>query len=197
MSNKNSSRILALIIAPIIGAILGYFLADAAGNGWFSSAWQIIEKPPAHVSSLEAINGDSLWVRSDSGVIYFNEIASICASGCWHEVSKIPKLPILDNALSVTNKACAPVPPLFGVIASISECRSEIWQDQNNTFALLNDGNIYLWEVYLYGEGSVLLLIYGAGFGAIVLFVFVLFFILLVGFFDWVSDRAKKKVGNQ
>lgn len=196
MSNKNASRILALFIAPVIGAILGFFLTDIILNGWLSSSWQTIPLPPVHVSSFAAVNGDSLWVRSDSGEIYYNEISSICASDCWRKVDEIPVLPILDHALKVTNKSCAPVPPLWGVIASISECRTTSWQDENNTFALLNDGTIYLWQASLYGEGAFFLLWYGVIAGAVVLFVLTLIFVLFFLLIDWLSNAARSKQAN-
>lgn len=192
MLNKKADRILALFIAPIIGLVLGYFLAQVIENGWLSSSWQVVEQPPAHVRLLEAINGDSLWIRSDSGDIYYNEVASICASGCWRQVDKIPKLPILDRAFSVTYKACAAVPPLWGVVASISECRNEMWYQNNNTFALLNDGTIYLWQASVHGEWSAMVFMISPVFGAIALFVLTLFFVVISVFFDWLSNKANQ-----
>ena len=89
-------RLIALVIAPIVGAVLGYLLADAMNNGWFSSGWQRIESPPINVNRLIAVSKGSLWVESDSGTFYYNENPALCQSECWREVSEIPSLPIVE-----------------------------------------------------------------------------------------------------
>jgi len=191
MSNKNVVHVLALFIVPAIGLVLGLVLAKMMDDGWLSSSWQTVAQPSVHVRSLEALNKDSLWVRSDSGDIYYNENASDCATDCWRKVDEIPKLPIPDDAISVINKPCAALPPLWGMTVSISECRKRMWQDYNSTFALLNDGTIRVWQVNVNGEGSFMLFMIVPVFGAIALFVLTLIFVLFSVFFDWLT-RSKQ-----
>lgn len=183
-------RLIALIIAPIVGALLGYLLANALNNGWFSYKWQRIESPPGDVHRLVAVSKGSLWVQSDSGVFYYNENPSKCQAECWQEVSEIPSLPIVEPyEYSVTLTACAPSPPLSRVTTRISECRIEMWIDRNSTFALRNDGSIYLWQADLYTEWSLVLMILGVCIGAIILFIPTLIIVL----FNWFLYRKRAK----
>jgi len=191
-------RIAALITAPIIGAVLGYLLVIALTNGWFSSKWQMIEKPPGEVLHLVALSQDSLWVQSATGTIYYDENSSTCKSDCWLEVPEIPALPIVEsNESTVTSEACAPSPPLSRVTDRISECWRTLWVDYNFTFALRKDGSIYLWQAELYKEWVVVLLFIGVCGGAIVLFIPTLVFVLFLGLLDWRSNRANKNVGRE
>ena len=183
-------RLIALILAPILGAVLGYLLADAMNNGWFSSKWQRIESPPVNVYSLVAVSKGGLWVESDSGVLYYNENPSSCQNECWQEVSDTPSLPIVEPyEASVTATACAPSPPLSRVTATISECRVEMWIDRSVTFALRNDGSIYLWQVDLSKECSAALIILGVCVGAVTLFIPT----FIVVFINWLSKRVHEK----
>ena len=173
-------RIIALIISPILGAVLGFFLTEAMHFGWFSYKWQRIEKPPRNVQLLIALSRDSLWIQDSSGIYYYNEASSTCASNCWMEVPKIPSLPILEPyEESVESNSCHPPPPLFGVVSRISECRRQEWVDENYIFALRNDGNIYFWQADIFGEWVVVLLFSGACFGAITLFFLTLFLVII------------------
>jgi len=182
--------IIALIIAPIVGAALGYLLTDAINSGWFSSEWQQIESPPSNVHRLVAVSKGSLWVENNAGVFYHSEDPSSCESECWQEVAEIPSLPIVEPyEFSVTDQACAPSPPLSKVIARISECRKETWIDRNSTFALRNDGSLYLWQVDLYKEWSAALLILDVCAGAVILFVPTLIIVL----FNWLLNRSNEK----
>jgi len=187
-------RIATIVVAPIIGAVLGYILVTALMNGWFRSRWQVVERPPVEAIHLLALNEDSLWVQSDSGAIYYNESASTCKTGCWSEVPEVTVLstPIGQEETTVTGEACAPSPPLSRVTESMSECRRTMWVDYNSTFALRNDGSIYLWQVELYKEWSIVLLFSGICIGALVLFVPALVIVLFLGFLDWRSKRANK-----
>jgi hypothetical protein len=188
-------RIAAVIIAPIIGAILGYLLVTALMNGWFSSRWQMIEKPPGERVHLVAHSEDNLWVQSDTGTIYYNNDSSSCESGCWMEVPEIPDDPFAElDKSKVTKDDCAPSPPLGRVAERISECRRTAWVDYNSTFVLRNDGNIYLWQAELYKEWSVVLLFSGICIGALVLFVPALVIVLFLGLRDWRSRRANKNI---
>jgi hypothetical protein len=186
-------RITAIITAPIIGAVLGYLLVIALTNGWFSSRWQMIEKPPGEALHLVALNQDSLWIQSDSGTLYYNENSSTCKSDCWLEVPEIPALPIVGpNESTVTGEACAPSMPLIGVVERISECRRTMWADYNFTFALRKDGSIYLWQADLYKEWTVVILFVGVCGGAIVLFIPALVTVLFLGWRDRRSKRANQ-----
>ena len=183
-------RLIALIVAPIVGAVLGYVLADAMNNGWFSSKWQRIEGPPVNIRSLVAVSKGGLWVEGDPGVFYYNENPSSCRNECWQEVSDAPSLPIVEPfEASVTATACAPSPPLSRVTATISECRMEMWVDRNVTYALRNDGSIYLWQVDLPKEWSAALIILGVCIGAVTLFIPT----FIVVFINWLSNRVHKK----
>ena len=185
-------RIAALIIAPIIGAVLGYLLVYALDNGWFKSKWQMIEKPSGEGLHLLALSKDSLWVQSDTGAIYYNENSSTCKSDCWREVAEIPALPVVGpNETAVTNQACAPALPLLGVAERLSECRRTMWVDFSSTFALRSDGSIYLWQAEIYNEWAFVLLVIGVCGGAIALFIPTLVVVLLLWFLDWRSKRAK------
>ena len=187
-------RITALIISPIVGAILGYLLANAMNNGWFSSKWQMIEKPPVDVHLLVAISRDSLWVQSDSGTFYYNENSSICKLGCWIEVQEIPNLPIVEPyEARVTSEACASSPPLSRVIAKISECRIEMWVCRSFTFALRDDGTIYLWQADINKDYANAGLFFGICIGSIALFIPTLLFVLFLRLLDWLSNRVNKK----
>jgi phosphate/sulfate permease len=191
-------RIAAIIIAPIIGAFLGYLLVYALNNGWFKSKWQMIEKPPGEALHLVAQSQDSLWVQSDTGTIYYNENSSTCKSDCWREVPEIPALPIVaPNESTMTSEACAPSPPLSRVTEKISECWSTMWVDTNFTFALRKDGSIYLWQADIFKEWAVVLLFSGICFGAIALFVPTLVYVLVLGFLDRRSKRANKNTGRE
>jgi hypothetical protein len=68
-----------------------------------------------------------------------------------------------------------------------------MWVDYDFTFALRNDGSIYLWQAELYKEWSIVLLFSGICIGALVLFVPALVIVLFLGFLDWRSKRANKK----
>lgn len=183
-------RIIALIISPIFGAVLGFFLTEAMHFGWFSYKWQMIEKPPGNVQLLAALSKDSLWVQDSSGIYYYNEASSTCVSDCWREVLKIPSLPILEPyEESVKSNSCHPSAPLFGVVSRISECRRQTWVDENYIFALRNDGNIYFWQADIYGEWAVVLLFTGTCFGASTLFFLMLFVVVI----KWLKDRAKRR----
>jgi hypothetical protein len=185
-----TKRLIALIIAPVVGAVLGYFLAYVMNNGWLSSKWQRIENPPGNVYRLVTISKGALWVENDSGTFYYNEKPSSCQSQCWQEVSKFPSLPIVEpNELSVTNTPCAPSPPLSRVTAKISECRRETWIDRNSTFALRNDGSIYLWQIDLAREWSSAIVVLNMCVGAIALFILTLIVVL----FGWLLDRVREK----
>jgi hypothetical protein len=188
-------RIAALIIAPIVGAILGFLLALAIQNGWFKSNWQMIEKPPVTVQVLTAIHKDSLWIEDASGTLYFNENSSTCESDCWVEVSELPVLPFLEaNETKVKGEACAPALPLGRVVARLSECRIEQWVDKNFIFALRKDGNIYLWQANLYGEWTFVLLFLGICFGSVSLFVVTLAVVLFFQFIKRSSIKQKEAV---
>ncbi|SRR6266498_1055621 len=185
-----AKRLIALIIAPLVGAILGYLLTDPINAGWFSSAWQMIENPPDHAHRLAAVNKGGLWVQTDSGTFYYNEDPSACKTNCWQEVPGIPALPIVEPyELSVTSSPCASIPPLSRVIATVSECRREMWIDRNSTFALRNDGSIYLWQVDLAKEWSALIMILNVCAGAIALFIPTLIVVLL----SWLLNRIHEK----
>jgi hypothetical protein len=186
-------RIAAIIIAPIIGAVLGYLLIYALDSGWFRSNWQMIEKPPGEVLHLVALSRDSLWVQSDKGVIYYNEDSSTCKSSCWKEVPELPTFPIVEPyEAPVTDEACAPSPPLSGVTDRISECRRTLWIDYDFSFALRRDGNIYLWQTEIYKEWEFMLLIIGVCGGTIALFIPTAAFVLFLELLDWLSKRARK-----
>ena len=183
-------RLIALLIAPIVGAVLGYLLANAMNNGWFSSEWKKIESPPVHVQSLVAVSKGGLWVESDSGTLYYSENPYSCQNECWQEVSDTPSLPIVEPyEASVTATACAPSPPLSRVTAMISECRIEMWVDRNATFALRNDGSIYLWQVDLSKEWSAALILLGVCMGAVTLFIPT----FIVVFINWLLSRTREK----
>ena len=66
-----------------------------------------------------------------------------------------------------------------------------MFMDYNYTFALRKDGNIYLWNAVIYREQTLLGLIYGAFWGAVVFFIPTLVFVLFKEFLDWLSNRAK------
>jgi hypothetical protein len=185
-----------IIIAPVIGAVLGYLLVSALMNGWFTSRWQMIERPPLEALDLVSLSKDSIWVQSSTGSIYYNENSSTCKSECWREVPEIPDLPAPDaDEFTLTSEACAPSPPLFRVKDTISECWKTMWVDHNFTFALQEDGNIYLWQAELYKEWTVVLLFGGICFGAIVLFVPALLYVLVSVFLDRRSKRVKNNAG--
>jgi len=185
-------RIVALILAPIIGAVLGYFLVYALNNGWLKSRWQMIEKPPGTELHLVALSRDSLWVQSATGILYYNENASVCKSDCWVEVPEIPDLPVLaPGETTVTSGACAPALPLSRIVDRLSECRSTMWVDFDFTFALRADGSIYLWQAELFKEWAFVLLVIGVCGGAILLFLPALAVVLILGIRDWRSKRAK------
>ncbi len=182
-------RFITLIIGTVVGAVLGFLIADAMHFGWFSYKWQMIEKPPGNVQLLAALSSDSLWVQDDSGTYYYNEASLTCKSNCWLEVPKIPSLPIVEPYEDkVTNKNCAPSPPLFRVVSRISECRKQMWVDRNFIFALRDDGSIYLWQANIYGEWAAVLLFIGICFGAITLFILTLIVIII----NWLTHRANK-----
>ena len=186
-------RIVAIFIAPILGGILGYLLVDALSNGWFSSRWQRIEAPPVEASRLLALSLDSLWVESPTGAIYYNENSSACQSDCWQEVSGIPTLPVVESdEVTVKYEACAPSPPLSGVLERISECRRTMWVDYTVTFAFRKDGSIYLWQADLYKEWAFVLLFGGICLGALILFIPTLIAILIFGFRERRARRADK-----
>ena len=183
-------RLIALIIAPILGAVLGYLLTNAMNNEWFSSGWQRIESPPDNVHRLVAVSKGGLWIESESGVLYYNGHPSSCRNECWQEVSDIPSLPIVEPyEASVTDSACVPSPPLSRVTAMISECRVEMSVDRNATFALRNDGSIYLWQAVLSKEWSAALIFLGVCIGAVTLFIPT----LVVVFINWLINRAHEK----
>lgn len=183
-------RIAALILAPILGAALGYLLVLALSSGWFKSRWQMIVRPPGEGLHLVALSQDSLWVQNSTGAIYYNEHASTCISDCWVEVPEIPDLPVLGpNETAVTSGACAPSLPLSRVVDRLSECRSTLWVDFDFTFALRQDGNIYLWQAEIYNEWAFVLVAIGVCGGAMLLFVPVLVVVLVLG----IRDRRSKK----
>ena len=184
-------RIVAVIIVPIIGAILGYLLVTMLMNGWFSAKWQMIEKPPGEGNHLIAMSQDSLWVQNSTGRIYYNEQSSVCTSDCWLEVSEIPLPPPIEtDDTTVNSKACAPTPPLMNVTEKLSECWRTMWVDHTYTFALRKDGSIYLWQAELYKEWSFVLLIIGVCGGALVFFIPVLLLVVVISLLDRRSRRA-------
>lgn len=182
-------HLISLIVAPIVGAIAGYLLAGAISNGWFSSEWRMIKRPPGNVQRMVAVSEGSLWVQSDTGTFYYNENPYSCQTECWQEVSEIPTLPIIKPyEVSVDNFPCAPPPPLSRVTARISECRKEMWVDRNFVFALRGDGTIYLWQVNLAKEWTAFVFIMGICTGALALFIPTLIVLL----FNWLSNRASQ-----
>jgi hypothetical protein len=188
------ARIAAILIAPIIGAILGILLAQAVNYGWLASKWQPIEKPPERVARLLAIQRDTLWIEGESTMLYTNENSSSCSYNCWVEVSEIPDESDEGGyVLSIKNEACGPLPPLTQVAATISECRMDDWRDFNHTFALRKDGNIFYWQASINREWTLLVLIYAAFYGAVGLFVPTLFIVLFGGLLDWLSNRATRR----
>jgi len=203
--SRMKSRIFALVIIPIIGIILGLFLATVISNGWLDSSWHMIEKPPGKVYRFVAVNSFGLWVKNDSGILYYNADTSECKIDCWREVSAVPNLPIVNPNESITNDSCSLVPPLTGVVARIAQCRiTELnWGlHQNYVYALRNDGNIYLWHTDFYtGEGGAIFLYLLLGcIGGIVFFIPVLFFVLFFGLLDLLesrAQRAKENISNQ
>jgi hypothetical protein len=191
-------RIAALILAAIIGAVLGYLLVTALDNGWFRTKWRMIEKPPGEALHLVALSQDRLWVQVDSGTIYYNENSSTCKSDCWQEVTEIPALPILEpNETTVSSEACAPPLPLSGVTDRISECRITMWVDHNFTFALRKDGTLVLWQTDIYKEWEVVLLFLGVCIGGIALFIPTLVIVLFLGLRDRRSKRTNKNAGRE
>jgi hypothetical protein len=179
-----------LLLAPVLGAILGYLLVNALNDGWFKSKWQMVEKPPGDAHRLVALSKDSVWVQSDSGTLYYNENSSACKANCWIEVKELPTLPILESPETrVTGEACAPAPPLIRVAARISECRSEMWVDRNFIFALRSDGTLYLWQADIYGEWTVVIMLLGICGGAAFLFLPTLILVLSL---SWLGRRAKR-----
>ncbi len=167
-----NKRVAAIILAPMMGAVLGYLLVIALSNGWLKSRWQRVEKPPGEGLHLVALSRDSLWVQSGTGAIYYNESALACKSACWREVPEIPSLPVVGpDESKVTGAACARALPLMGVVDRISECRSTMWVDYSYTFALRKDGSIYLWQAELYNEWAFVLLVVGVCGGGLVFFI--------------------------
>ena len=190
-------RLALTILITIIGSVLGFQLTRVSIYGWFSSKWQAIENTPERVSSLVALERDSLWVQGESGVFHQHEGSSSCVSDCWLEVQEIPELPSIEFYEStVKDEACVPAPLLLGVSSKISECRREMWVDRSYIFALRKDGSIYFWQSDVYGEWVVVELFFGLCGGAIILFVPSLIFILLPGFIKWLSKRKHKKTGR-
>jgi len=197
------ARFVAIIIGPIIGAILGFFLADTINNGWFDSYWQMIEMPPVKVQRLVAVDSYSLWIQSDSGILYYNADTVGCKTDCWQEVAEIPVLPrVTPNGSeieheTITGHACSPAPPLSGVVSQLSQCRiTELnWGLHNNyIYALRDDGTIYLWHTDMYtGEGGAIYnyFIFVCG-GGLVVFISIFIFALFLGLLDWLAKRAQK-----
>jgi hypothetical protein len=184
----------AILAAPILGAVLGYLLVSALLNGWFSSKWQQIEKPPGEALHLVALSQDSIWVRSGTGDLYFNENAATCTTDCWRGVVEIPALPVIGpDELKVTSEACAPALPLTNTSERISECRTTLWVDYNYIFALREDGRIYLWKADLYQEWAIVLLFTGVCGGALALFVPTFVAVLLLVLLNRRSGRLKSK----
>jgi hypothetical protein len=187
-------RIAALSLALVLGAVLGYFFADASNNGWFSARWRAIENPPEVVHQMVALNRDSLWIQGDSGTLFLNEASSSCKAGCWQGVSEVPSLPIVEShEVAVTAKTCAVSPPLSRVIDSLSECRRGMWIVRNYTFALRDDGTILLWQVDLSREWASALMFIGVCIGALALFIPTLVTVSFFALRDWLSKRQDRR----
>ncbi len=185
-------RVLFLLVAPILGAVFGYLFSSAMNYRWFSSNWQLIEKPPMNSVLLVALSADSVWVKGDNGVTYYNKNSSTCTKGCWQLSSGVPSLPIVEPYESmVTQTGCAPIPPLSNVVDSISECRREMWVDRNYSYSLRKDGNIYLWQADLYKEWSSMVMLSGIFNGAIIFFIPALLIFLFFELLDWLSKRVR------
>jgi hypothetical protein len=66
-------RVIALLVMPLMGIAADLLFAMANNSGWFDKSWKVVEKPPVESYSLAAVDFFHLWVRSDTGAIYYNE----------------------------------------------------------------------------------------------------------------------------
>jgi len=69
-----------------------------------------------------------------------------------------------------------------------------MWIDRSSTFALRNDGSIYLWQVDLAKEWSSAIMTLNVCAGAIVLFIPTLIAVLFNWFLSWIHGKQKERM---
>jgi len=143
-------RLLAVLLLPIVGGILGCLLSLANVAGWFVP-WQTLPSPPEKVARIAAIDNDSIWIEGVSGVIYYNAASDYCQSNCWAIVAAPP--PAQPDTFSRNSRTCEGPGPLVFVIQSLAECRVYAFQNFNTVYALRVDGRLLAWRYEQYGEG--------------------------------------------
>jgi hypothetical protein len=179
-----------VILSPIIGAVLGYFVGYAFYARWFDTAWHTIEKSPVPIRRLVALDKDSVWVETVAGKLYHNASSSTCQSGCWQEVVQLPAFPQRDSSgFLIIDKSCAAIPPLFLITSIVAECHQEAFIGHSYVFALRRDNNLLFWQADLYGEWSFIPIGGGVCLGAIVLFFGAALPLMALKFREWLNKR--------
>ena len=151
--NKNQAKINLFFL--ICAAILCILPIINMKYGWFD--WQTLEKPPERVVKIIAIDQASVWVKTASGKIYYNEKSDKCQKDCWVVTTETPTGQLLHEGIpGRRNTTCSQAPPLFGVVDSMAECFRDVWVDYDSIYVLKFDGSLAAWHSSSGGEYSIL-----------------------------------------
>lgn len=182
-------RILALLLAPIVGGLVGFGLAYLLFSGWLRG-WQPVADPPEKIAHILALNGDDVWVKAVSGTIYNNPHASTCTDNCWTAVQAVPSEFPPEMDLSRRDpQTCMTPPPIWGVVERKGDCKVHMWYDENTIFALRTNGRLTMWNYGSGGEWT------GVGFLFLIASGALLFFIItaLVILINWLARRLRER----
>ena len=154
--NQNKNQAKNNLFFLICAAILCILPIINMKYGWFD--WQSLEKPPERVVKIIAIDRESVWVKTASGEIYYNEKSDECQKDCWVVTTETPTETPTETFIQdgiprkLLNTTCSPAPPLIGVVDSMAECFRGEWADSDSIYVLRFDGSLAAWHFGSNGE---------------------------------------------
>jgi hypothetical protein len=146
--------VVIVVLLPITGAYFGFTVgrlwAEAQNEGARAN-WQFLGSPPGSISRVVGADMESVYVEVASGQVYRG--ARECgggASGCWEIATEIRQEPYFAiSSRCDTHFTMMEDPP-----AEVVQCASvvtggpsENWEAH---YALLEDGNIWVWHYVMW-----------------------------------------------
>lgn len=144
------------------------FLAGAHIGGWHANKsiqsdkeWQSLGKPPTHAIETLGFCEGQICVKSTDGRRYLRNTvrcSDLADNSCWHEIGPgeiEPLMPRLANSCMYEFEMPSPPPDTVQLMWS-KECSSG--GDIMQSFALLEDGSIWMWSHSIYDLAGLVLL---------------------------------------
>ena len=150
-------RIMAVIIPAIIGVFLGFkaglLYTNAYSQGRFEP-WRKIAQPPGKIIKFLAAGENQLYVNTSGGIFFAPNVDAIIghvSKQSWVKVDEVSHPP---TCYLFYNDYQIPEPP-EGIIDSIQTCYDRPEMHTEYHYALLDNGQIWVWKFGTYGWGPV------------------------------------------